>query len=314
MTKHNRAHHRIIVLGAGPAGVSAALGFAEARIEALLLERSDQCGGQLFDIPSPIWNVMPAYENGAAAQAGLAKIMKTNQLSLTAAAINQVLEPEGGDKTIVLLDQAGHEWSCDYLIVATGLRPRTLEFEPSHLNERVFGHTPEFSGSETVAVVGGGDSALLKALKLADKVKHVHVIHRSNHFKARPDVLDDIRSRGNITVHHDATIAALSGKDKISGITIRSNCDNSLLEVAAQAVIVKAGYIPNTEILPRRLLTSGGYVDVDCNLETACPNLFACGDITAGNYPRIATALGQGMAAAAQIIERIFRQERPSGS
>lgn len=302
------ARHRIIVLGAGPAGVSAALGFAEARVDVLVIERSGSCGGQLNDIPSPVENITPLYENGAEVrkdlEAAFARALATGHVKLIEADIGAVEKRSD----ITLISESGH-FTCEYLVVAAGQRVRKLDFEPASLSNYVYCNTPQFAGGESVAVVGGGDSALLKALKLAEKLKQVHIIHRSDKLRARPDVIKDVEDKANIEVHLQKKVARLLGGSTLTGIRIESTAGVGGLELDVCAVIVKAGYVPNSECLPRDMLDEHGYVKVDARLETDCGNIFACGDIVSGNYPRIATAYGQGMAAAGRIIERIFEAE-----
>jgi thioredoxin reductase (NADPH) len=163
-------------------------------------------------------------------------------------------------------------------------------------------HLARFAGLP-MAVFGGGDSALLDALELAETGSTVTLVHRSAHFTARRDVVERVRSEGRITDLAGWTLDTLIGSDRIKGIDISepSSGEHRRLEVAG--VVLKLGRAPCIDLVGDQLdLGAHGGIVVNGNLGTSDPRTFAAGDVVDGAYERIATAVGQGSLAARSIL------------
>ncbi|GEM_PF-1041976 len=292
-------HYPVIILGAGPAGVSAALAFKEAEIEALVLEQQPACGGQLTAIPSAISNfALGWFSNGAEAQLRLQAVVAKSTVNIRQA---QVLKVEIGGDSFPLVNQA---WSCNYLLVATGLSENRLALPPTPINEMVRYHIDENLQGKTLAIVGGGDSALLKAIKLSREARKIFVIHRREKFNARPDLIAEVATLNNVETLMLSEIKQLAGTDKVESITVATQA--AMVNLKVDFVLAKIGYVPNSAAVGDLLaLDQRGYIIVDNQFKTSQQRIFAAGDITAGTVPRIGTAVGQGMACAAGVITLI---------
>ncbi|MGH9095906.1 MAG: NAD(P)/FAD-dependent oxidoreductase [Acidimicrobiales bacterium] len=294
--------HDVAVIGAGAAGVSAAIECHDIKLDVVLLESAGNVGGQIDQIPHAVRNVAPAPDGNQALVDALARHASTlgDRLQL--------------DRRVTRVDLAGgiieagtHRYRARSILVATGSRRRELESAPDgsfggDVTYLVEPHLARFAGLP-MAVFGGGDSALLDALELAEAGAPVTLVHRSTHLTARRDVVERVRSEGRITDMAGWTLDTLVGSDRIKGIDISepSTGEHRRLEVAG--VVLKLGRAPCTDLVGDQLdLGAHGGIVVNGNLRTSDPRTFAAGDVVDGAYERIATAVGQGSLAARSIL------------
>jgi thioredoxin reductase len=302
--------------------MSAAMGFLEGRIEALLIDRQAQLGGQLADIPSPIVNLAgSAVNNGEE----LRQIMRS---SLDRAAQFASSEEKKALLTLrhdchvvnlasfedlISIETIGAQGakttiSADFLLFAGGYRVRKIESPTPRLANFWHYHTDTLPAQDdlsatSLAIVGGGDSALLKAISLAPRVKSLHLIHRGKTFSARPDLIAKIATLPNCRTYFESRVVELIGVEKLERVKLDSGA-----ELAVSAVIVKAGYEPNTELLDGLVtLDEKRHVVVDGSLKTSHDRIYAAGDIINQEHARISTAIGNGMKAAGSIMQRLYQ-------
>ncbi|MBI1271974.1 NAD(P)-binding protein [bacterium] len=288
----------VLVLGAGPAGVSCALECLDNKLEVLVLERERAPGGQLKQIPSPIRNLCTGYHNDGESLAGaleeVVHALVADRL-LTDCPVSSV-----DLKNSLVVSNRG-KVSYRALAIATGYRVRLLEVPGI---ERVSDHILYRSGiykdalqEKAVVVVGGGDSALLTALDLGRISASVHLIHRSSSFRARPDVVKAVEESPRVTVHTDSSIRAFLGAEALTGVLISK--DGEELEIPCSKVVVKIGYAPNTELFAGQLdMDHRDHIICDRSGATSVPGVYCAGDIVSGGVDRIAWAMGSGTDAA----------------
>jgi thioredoxin reductase (NADPH) len=331
-----KQHFPVVIIGAGPAGLSLASGLKEAHIDFLCLEKEPIAGGQVLKIPSPITNCpFQTYESGHQAKADIHNFVKEAQIDINFG--EEALQLEKVDGQFLITTKKGY-YTSPNVVVATGASERQLSFnflerrnhdandekenfgsEPEGSNNnktcrQVFYHSKDLENflgvqaiNSTLAIVGGGDSALLEACNYAHSCRQIYVIHRNMNFKARPDVLKAALETGNILVLAPATITQLLGSPKLKHIKVK--LDDLELTLQTDALLAKTGHIPQSALLTQLVtLSSSGHIEVDRYFETSCPGLFAVGDVTAHNFPRIAIAIGQGMQVCQTLIERSFPQ------
>lgn len=297
-----------VIIGAGPAGASCALELHESRVNYVLLERSSQAGGQLNDIHNPLTNLAPAYwQDGRALQESMIAMLETIGCNLR---LNTTVEAV--DLNSKKLFTPGGILQAKTVLLATGYRLRRLDRPGcSDFGNSVCYHvsssSQQFSGC-AVAIVGGGDNALMQAIELADRCSKVYLINRSEQFKSRPDLLSELRRRKNAEIRVNCVVSSLGGSSALEWLELSSTVDHTIERIYVSGLVVKIGFVPNIELFGHQVaLDDDCHVLIDRNCETSVAGAFAAGDITNPGYPRIATALGQGTLAA-KSIRRILER------
>lgn len=293
----------VIVLGAGPAGINCALELNEYKIEALVVDRNSLPGGQLPDIPSFIPNLSSGTaENGKAVQKSLCDAVIAAKLKVV---LNESVQH--CDLGKLQFQTANHVYQCKTAFLATGYRVRRLPHEEnySRFSKEIFyntGATPHEFDGKTVAVIGGGDSALLEALERAATAERVYIINRSDSFKARRHVMNDVKANERIQVLTNQVLHDLIGDNCLKQIELRSTTDDTTQQLDVDKLIVKIGYAPNTEIFAGQIdMDSSGHIRVEPDCRTSVNAVFAGGDIVTPGFDRIANAMGNGIVAARSI-------------
>lgn len=287
-----------IIIGAGPAGISCALECVENRVETLVLERHSRIGGQLPSIPSPISNFSGGtYSDGSAFRDVLEK---TAQKVLDGAVRTRVAVQEVDLASKTLVTDRGL-FKGRTMVIATGYRVKELpldlpvEHQPAILYKSSV-HEDELRG-RSVSVVGGGYSALLTALDLADSCREIHSLVRGDQFRARPDVLEKVMQSTKISVYLQTSIVGTLGNGGLKGVEVIG--PTSRFAMDCEKVIVKIGYSPNTELFRGQLdMDDTGHIKIDSCAQTTADGVFAAGDIVHDGYDRIAFANGSGVIAA----------------
>jgi thioredoxin reductase (NADPH) len=299
----------ILIVGGGIAGISCAIELVGNAAEHLLLESNSELGGQLLIVQNRIRNFGGLFfESGLALQKQLADSARHESINFRAGV--EVLSFDLSHKTV---ETTLGSYRADVLILATGarLRPLQAEFDPgleSQVIHLIETRENELNG-KNVVIVGGGDYALMTALDLADKCSHVVVLHRREDFTARADLVRAAISHAKIVFKTSSQVIAVRGKGKPEYLEVLDAKTGETSVLAADALVIKIGCAPNTEQFVGQLnLTSGGYIDVDENLQTAIPGVFAIGDITHFRYLRLAAALGQGSAVAHSALRHLERR------
>ncbi len=297
-----QALHDVVVIGAGAAGLSAAIECLDIQLDVVALECDRKVGGQIDQIPHTVRNVAPAPEGNDSLVGALAShaSMLGDRLQL--------------DQMVTLLDldagivEAGtNRYRTRSVLVATGSRRRELENVPDgsfggNVTYLVEPHLSRFAG-RPMAVFGGGDSAALDALALAAAGSPVTLVHRSPHLTARRDLVKRVLSEGRITDMAGWTLDRLVGSDDLQGVEVleRSTGDHRKLDVGG--IVLKLGREQCVDLVRGQLkLGVRGGIAVDTDLRTSHPRTFAAGDVVEGAYERIATAVGQGTLAARSIL------------
>ncbi|HEV3265234.1 MAG TPA: NAD(P)/FAD-dependent oxidoreductase [Acidimicrobiales bacterium] len=294
--------HDVAVIGAGAAGVSAAIECHDIKLDVVVLDAAAKVGGQIDQIPHDVRNVAPAPDGNEALVAALARHASTldDRVHL-GQSVTRV------DLAAGLVEAGTHRYRARSVLVATGSSRRELENAPDgsfggDVTYLVEPHLARFAG-RPMAVFGGGDSALLDALELAGTGSVVTLIHRSPGLTARADVVERLRSEDRITEMAGWTLGALVGSDHLEALRILepSTGEHRQLEVAG--VVLKLGRAPSVDLVRDQLdLGRHGGIAVDGDLRTSDPRTFAAGDVVEGAYARIATAVGQGSLAARTIL------------
>jgi thioredoxin reductase (NADPH) len=301
-------HSRLVILGSGPAGYTAAIYAARANRQPLLITGLEQ-GGQLMTT-TEVEN-WPGDAEGLMGP-GLMERMKHHAERFGVEMVNDhVASVDLGRRPFHLKGEAG-EYNCDALIIATGASARYLGLE-SETKFRGKGVSAcatcdgFFYRDQPVAVVGGGNTAVEEALYLANLASHVTLIHRRDKLRSEKilqDRLFALADSGKVTLLWDHVVEEVLGDETgVTGVRVRSVKDEAAQDVTVPGVFIAIGHTPNTEIFAGQLDMKGGYITVKSGTSgdataTSVPGVFAAGDVADHIYRQAVTSAGTGCMAA----------------
>jgi thioredoxin reductase (NADPH) len=298
----------VIIIGAGPAGLSAALWCDELGLDTLVLEEHGEVGGQLLSVYNRIENYLGARAaNGREMRDLFTEQVKDCDFDLwTNAEIESV---DLSSKRIAL--KSGEELQTISIIIATGVRRRRLgipgetELMGRGLMESATRDRDEFAGKD-VCVVGGGDAAAENALLLAEICPTVTLVHRGQKLRARSQFVERLRGEHCITVFKESTLRRIIGKTEVEAVEIMRDGALKPFQMAVKGVLIRIGVEPNTELFAEQLhMDERGYIVVTGEQETSVGNVFAIGDVSNPLAPTISGAAGAGATAAKVISARL---------
>ena len=297
----------VIIIGGGPAGYTAALYSARAGLNTLVIERMS-VGGQLT-LTGDVENYpgfadgIDGFTLGANMQAGAERFgAKTLFDEVTEVFLTDKI------KKIVTL---GTELYTKSIIIASGASPRELGIDKeSEFIGRGIHYCAHCDGrfykSKTVAVVGGGNSAVSDALYLSRLAKKVYLVHRRDSLRATKIYHEPLMNAENIEILWNSQISELKYSDRINGAILQSTSDASQQELECDAIFVSIGRKPNTEIFKGILdLDENGYIIADESTKTSIDGIFAAGDVRTKVLRQIVTAVSDGATAAHHAEEYI---------
>jgi thioredoxin reductase (NADPH) len=299
-----------IVLGGGPAGLTAGIYLGRARKRTLILNEGT-VGGQMV-LTHEVANY-PGVESASGYQ--LATTMKKQAQKYGCEIRGNVritrLDLEGELKEV---EVNGREtFSAHAVILAPGGRSRTLGV-PGEEQMKGQGISycatcdGDFFTGKKIIVVGGGNSALEEAVSLTKYASSVTIVHQFDHFQASPHAIEEAEANPRIAFEMESTIASFHGTGGLEGVRIRHLPSGALRDQPIDGVFVFIGYLPNTESLRGIVdLTSSGEIVVDNALATNLPGVFAAGDSIAKRYRQITTAVADGTIAALSAIDFLDR-------
>ena len=301
-------HHRLIILGSGPAGYTAAVYAARANLKPVLITGLAQ-GGQLMtttDVEN--W---PADPKGVQGPELMQRFLEHAEAFDTRIVFDHIHTATLNTKPMLLAGDAG-SYSCDALIIATGASAQYLGLasEQNFIGKGVSGCATcdgFFYKNQDVCVVGGGNAAVEEALYLSNIARQVTVIHRRDKFRAEPILVDRLMAKtqgGNIRVQWDHVLDEVQGDQSgVTGVRIRHAHTGATQELALQGVFIAIGHKPNTDLFAGQLEMNNGYIKTRSGLEgnataTNIPGVFAAGDVQDHVYRQAVTSAGTGCMAA----------------
>ena len=301
-------HSRVLILGSGPAGYSAAIYAARANLNPTLITGIAQ-GGQLMtttDVDN--W---PADVEGVMGPDLMQRFQKHAERFNTNIVFDHINAVDFSQRPLKLTGDSG-SYTCDALIIATGASAKYLGLpsEQAFMGRGVSGCATcdgFFYRGQEVCVVGGGNTAVEEALYLSNIASKVHLIHRRDKFKAEAILVDKLMDKvaaGKIQLHLWHTLDEVLGNDAgVSGVRIRSTQDASTTELALQGCFIAIGHQPNTDIFKGHLEMKDGYIITKGGLNgmatlTSVPGVFAAGDVQDHVYRQAITSAGTGCMAA----------------
>jgi thioredoxin reductase (NADPH) len=301
-------HARVLIIGSGPAGYSAAVYAARANLNPVLITGVEQ-GGQLMtttDVEN--W---PGDPMGVQGPELMQRLLQHAERFNTEIIFDHIHTTHLKEKPIRLEGDSG-SYTCDALIIATGASAQYLGL-PSE--EKFMGKGVSacatcdgfFYRNQEVAVVGGGNTAVEEALYLSNIASKVTVVHRRDKFRAEPILIDRLMAKvaeGKVAIHWNHTLDSVTGDDSgVTGIIVKSTADGSTKPLTLHGVFIAIGHKPNTGIFDGQLDMRNGYIITRSGLDgmatmTSIEGVFAAGDVQDHIYRQAITSAGTGCMAA----------------
>ena len=302
----------ILIIGAGPAGMTAAIYGQRGGKKTIVFDKLSY-GGQVINTAEV------ANYPGMPNMTGLDFADKTyNQMMDLGAEMSyeEITEIRDADKPIkTVVTSSGKEYECKTIIIATGSSPRPLGVE----NEDRFKGAGisycatcdgAFFKNKTVAVCGGGNTALEDAEVLSDIAEKVYLVHRRDEFRADATNVKRVKAKENVELVLDSVVTAINGERFIQGIEVENKKTNEKRELKIDGLFVAIGQMPENEILKDIVkLNKAGYIESGEDCITGTDGIFAAGDCRAKKVRQITTAVSDGAIAALAAIEHVNKTE-----
>ncbi|MDN5515988.1 MAG: thioredoxin-disulfide reductase [Pseudomonas sp.] len=304
-------HSRLIILGSGPAGYSAAVYAARANLKPVVIT-GIQPGGQLTTTTEV--DNWPGDVEGLTGPALMERMQKHAERFDTEIVYDHIHTAELQNRPFVLKGDSG-TYSCDALIIATGASAQYLGLpsEEAFAGKGVSACATcdgFFYRNQVVAVIGGGNTAVEEALYLSNIAKEVHLVHRRDKLRSEKilqDKLFDKVENGNMRLHWNHTLDEVLGDQTgVTGVRLKSTADGSSKELALAGVFIAIGHKPNTELFVGQLDMHDGYLKIKGGSEgnataTSIEGVFAAGDVADHVYRQAITSAGAGCMAALDV-------------
>ncbi|MBF4334587.1 MULTISPECIES: thioredoxin-disulfide reductase [Vibrio] len=304
----NVKHCKLLILGSGPAGYTAAVYAARANLNPVLVTGMQQ-GGQLTTT-TEVEN-WPGDAEGLTGPALMERMKEHAERFETEIVFDHINEVDFSQRPFRLKGDSA-EYSCDALIISTGASARYLGLD----SEEVFkGRGVSacatcdgfFYRNQKVAVVGGGNTAVEEALYLSNIAAQVHLIHRRDSFRAEKILINRLMDKvasGNIVLHTDRTLEEVLGDETgVTGVRMKHTQSETTEDLDVMGVFIAIGHKPNTDMFAGKLEMKEGYIVVRSGLDgnatqTSIEGVFAAGDVMDHNYRQAITSAGTGCMAA----------------
>ena len=301
-------HSKVLILGSGPAGYTAAVYAARANLQPTLITGMAQ-GGQLMtttDVDN--W---PADVHGVQGPDLMQRFLEHAERFNTQMVFDHINKVDFSKRPFTLMGDSG-TYTCDALIIATGASAKYLGLpsEQSFMGRGVSGCATcdgFFYRDQVCCVVGGGNTAVEEALYLSNIATKVHLIHRRDKFKAEAIMIDKLMDKvknGKIVLEvHSVLDEVLGDASGVTGVRLKSTLDSSTRDLAVHGCFIAIGHQPNTGIFEGQLAMKDGYIITQSGLQgmatqTSVPGIFAAGDVQDHIYRQAITSAGTGCMAA----------------
>jgi thioredoxin reductase (NADPH) len=307
-------HRKVIILGSGPAGYTAAIYAARANLAPLIITGIDP-GGQLMTT-TDVENY-PGYPQGVTGPRMMAELREQAERFGTEIHLDSADHVDLSQRPFRIHVEGGQTFTCDSLILSTGATAKYLEI-PSEQRFRPAGGVTacatcdgHFYAGLEVAVIGGGDTAMEEAQYLTRMCTKVHLIHRRGEFRASRIMQARTLANPKVEVHWNREVDEVLGDDRVSGLRLRSTLDGSLEHITVFGLFLAIGHVPNSALFAGQLeMDAIGYLIVEPgSTRTKILGVFAAGDVADRVYRQAVTAAGTGCMAAIEAERWLAERE-----
>lgn len=302
-------HHKLIIIGSGPAGYTAAVYAARANLSPVMISGYEK-GGQLTTTTEV--DNWPGDVEGLQGPALMDRMEQHALRFNTKIIFDQVTSVNLKTKPFELKTDSGTDYTADSIIIATGASAKYLglESEQKFLNKGVSACATcdgFFFKDQKVAVIGGGNTAVEEALYLSNIASEVYVVHRRQQFRSEKILADKLFEKsksGNVKLVLDSVLNEVVGDDSgVTGIKVKNVKDDSIQQIDLSGVFIAIGHKPNTQIFENELEMNNGYLKIKSGTQgnatqTSVPGVFAAGDVCDHIYRQAVTSAGTGCMAA----------------
>ena len=316
----NTNHARVVILGSGPAGWTAAVYAARANLKPVLITGME-AGGQLMTTTEV--DNWPGAAEGIQGPELMERLEKQAERFGTQVVYDLVKSADLSQRPFTLMTDMGETWTADALILATGASAMYLGLpsEEAYKGKGVSACATcdgFFYRGKPVAVVGGGNAAVEEALYLANIASHVTLVHRRKTFRAEPILVDQLMKmveEGKITLELEREVAEILGDGKaVTGLSLKSTSGEPLKEAAVEGVFIAIGHRPNTSVFEGQLKLMNGYIVTagtgnSAATATSVPGVFAAGDVQDPIYRQAVTSAAAGCMAALDVQRFLEAEE-----
>lgn len=302
--------HELLIIGCGPAAITAAIYAARKRIEVVIV--SEDIGGQVattFGIEN-----YPGFRYITGPELVEKFREQMNQFDIEQHIGEKVARLSRVDGSFVAVTESGKEFSARSAVIASGARPRELgvpgeqRFRGKGVSYCATCDAPLFADA-TVAVIGGGNSALSAAFELSRIANKVYLVSRRQWRADEAPLIEGVKASKNIEPIIGYVVEQIAGDEMVRGVTIKSREGNGRRSLTVDGIFIEIGLKPNSDFA-RDLVAINEYgeIVVDCDTSTGVPGLFAAGDVTNVKDKQIVIAAGQGALAAMGVFEYLLKR------
>ena len=312
-------HARVIIIGSGPAGYTAAIYAARALLEPMLIAGFDQ-GGQLM-ITTEVENY-PGFAEPIQGPWLMEQMRLQAEHVGTKLVSDHIVEAHLDERPFRLTGDSGKSYTCESLIIATGAKAKWLGL-PSEERFKGFGVSAcatcdgFFFRGKKVLVVGGGNSAVEEALYLSNLASHVTIIHRRDEFRSERVLVKRLLAQENVSILFNHVIDEIVGDENplsVTGARVKNVATGAIHTLAADGVFVAIGHSPASELFRGQLtIKPSGYIAVEPgSTRTSMPGVYAAGDVADDVYRQAVTAAGLGCMAALEVEKFLLDAPKPA--
>lgn len=305
MGKQNVEKVEVLIVGAGIAGLTAAIWCKRLGLHAVVIEQTGQIGGQLHHIHNVIWDFPPhVYDNGRALLAAFLQHAKMAELDCR---LNETLQSIDEATHRILTDK--NTYQADFVILSTGVRPNSLPI----LKHCKMVLSPWFSTTahgnqlygKQILIIGGGDRAIESGYNLASHAQHIWIAARSSQLRARPEWVKRLSRCANVTIRLNTEVVGVREDQEPKGVLLRQAGVPGETFLAVDWILPRIGISGNSDAVPFLKRYGNHFLEVDQQLRTSTDWIYAIGDVTNGAaFGSLALAAGQAMKAVKHISMR----------